>query len=125
MALSGQQFKQLQDALIDAFIDKVALEQMLLFGLERNLRKIVGEGSLNDIILLEQLKTAIEFESSLGDEDKADALEHVQTLAEAGQKPKEGAIQALKGIFSSLPDVAKLAEAGKTLIPLIGHIFGL
>jgi hypothetical protein len=83
--------------------------------------------------LLEQLKTAIEAESSLSNKDKADALEYVQTLAEAGQKPNEGAIQktaktaiqALKGIFSSLPDIAKLAEAGKTLIPLIAHIFGL
>jgi len=83
--------------------------------------------------LLEQLKTAIESESSLSDEDKADALEHVQTLAEVGQKPKElavqkpakVAIQALKGIFSSLPDVARLVEASKTLIPLIAHIFGL
>jgi len=83
--------------------------------------------------LLEQLKIAIESESNLSDEDKADALEHVQTLAEVGQKPQEVAvrkpakvaIQALKGIFSSLPDLAKLAETGKTLIPLISHIFGL
>jgi len=83
--------------------------------------------------LLEQLKTAIESEGSLSAQDKVDALEHLQTLAEAGQKPNEGAvqktakitIQALKGIFSSLPDVAKLAEAAKTLIPLIAHFFGL
>jgi len=83
--------------------------------------------------LLEQLKTAIESESNLSNEDKADALEHIQTLAEVGQNPKEiavqkpakTAIQALKGIFSSLPDVAKLAEAGKILIRLIAHIFAL
>ncbi|MEH2010855.1 hypothetical protein [Nostoc sp.] len=83
--------------------------------------------------LLEQLKTVIESEPDLSHQDKADALEHIQTLAEAGQNPKEGAIQktakttiqALKGIFSSLPAVAKLAEASKTLIPLIAHIFGL
>jgi hypothetical protein len=83
--------------------------------------------------LLEQLKTAIESESNLNDEDKADALDYVQTLAEVGQKsqevaakkPAKVAIQALKGILSSLPDVAELAEAGKTLIPLIANIFGL
>jgi len=82
--------------------------------------------------LLEQLKTAIESEPHLADDDKASALEQVQALAEAGQHPQEGTVQktaktsilALKGIFSSLPDVAKLAEAGKTLIPLIAKIFG-
>jgi len=50
MSLSGQQVKQLQDAMIDAFINKASLEQMLLFQLNKNLREIAGEGSLKDIV---------------------------------------------------------------------------
>ncbi len=82
--------------------------------------------------LLEQLKTAIESESNLSDDDKVTALEEVKTLAEAGQKPQEGTMQkqakrailALKGLVSGLPAAAKLAESVQKLIPMISHIFG-
>ncbi len=82
--------------------------------------------------LLKQLKTAIESESNLSDDDKVTALEEVETLAEAGQKPQEGAMQkqakrailALKGLVSSLPAAAKLAESVQKLVPMISHIFG-
>ncbi len=37
MELSGQQWKQLRDALIDAFPNKSSIEQMLWFELEKNL----------------------------------------------------------------------------------------
>jgi len=50
MSLSGQQRKQLQFALIDAFPTTAALEQMLTFGLDKKLRAILGEGSLQDIV---------------------------------------------------------------------------
>ncbi|MCC5622338.1 effector-associated domain EAD1-containing protein [Nostoc sp. CHAB 5715] len=50
MGLSSQQRKQLQSALIDAFPNTASLEQMLSFGLDRNLRTIAGEGSLQDIV---------------------------------------------------------------------------
>jgi formylglycine-generating enzyme required for sulfatase activity/predicted Ser/Thr protein kinase len=50
MSLSGQQVKQLQDALIDAYLDKVSLEQMLLTKLDKKLRTIADEGNLKDII---------------------------------------------------------------------------
>ncbi|MBO3461222.1 AAA-like domain-containing protein [Aetokthonos hydrillicola Thurmond2011] len=50
MGLSGQQRKQLQEALIDAFPTTASLEQMLAFGLDKNLRAIAGEGSLQDIV---------------------------------------------------------------------------
>ena len=50
MVLSGRQFEELQNALIDAFIDKVNLEQMLLFGLDKKLRAIADQGNLKDII---------------------------------------------------------------------------
>ncbi|MDJ0698129.1 effector-associated domain EAD1-containing protein [Mastigocoleus sp. MO_188.B34] len=47
MSLSGQQRKQLQEALIDAFPDKASLEQMLSFELEKNLDVIASEGNLS------------------------------------------------------------------------------
>ncbi|MEH2061358.1 MAG: effector-associated domain EAD1-containing protein [Nostoc sp.] len=50
MGLSGQQRKELQDALIDAFPNTASLEQMLSFELDKNLRAIAGEGSLQDIV---------------------------------------------------------------------------
>ncbi|BAZ47576.1 GUN4 domain protein [Nostoc sp. NIES-4103] len=50
MKLSGQQSKELQNALIDTFPDAISLDRMLSFELEKNLRAIAGEGSLQDII---------------------------------------------------------------------------
>ena len=50
MSLSGQQRKELQNALIDAFPNTISIEQMLLFELDINLRAIAGEGSLQDIV---------------------------------------------------------------------------
>ncbi|MDZ8083843.1 MAG: effector-associated domain EAD1-containing protein [Nostoc sp. DcaGUA01] len=50
MSLSGQQRKELQLALIDAFPNTASLEQMLAFELDKNLRAIAGEGSLQDIV---------------------------------------------------------------------------
>ena len=47
MNLSGQQRKQLQEALLDAFPDKASLEQMLSFELEKNLGVIASEGNLS------------------------------------------------------------------------------
>ena len=80
--------------------------------------------------LLAQLQAAIEAESELPDEDKAEALEQVKTLAEAGQKPEDNALQKaaktamkiLKGTVSSLPDAAKLAEACAKLLPIISGL---
>jgi|GEM_PF-2286787 len=50
MSLSGQQRKELQSALIDAFPNTASLEQMLTFELDKSLRAIAGEGSLQDIV---------------------------------------------------------------------------
>jgi len=50
MSLSGQQRKQLQFALIDAFPTTASLEQMLAFELDKKLRAIAGEGSLQEIV---------------------------------------------------------------------------
>lgn len=83
--------------------------------------------------LLTQLQEAISAESTLSDDDRAEALEQVKTLAEAGQDPSDGAMQKrakgattmLKGIAAGLPDAAKLVEACGKLLPVISSIFGL
>jgi len=80
--------------------------------------------------LLTQLQAAIESEAELPDEDKVEALEQVQALAEAGQKPEDNILQKsaktamkiLKGTVSSLPDAAKLADACAKLLPIISKL---
>jgi hypothetical protein len=50
MVLSGEQRKQLQEALESAFPTKALLEQMLSHELDKNLEAIAGVGSLQEII---------------------------------------------------------------------------
>ena len=84
--------------------------------------------------LLAQLQAAIEAEKNLPEEDKAEALEQVKTLAEAGKSPQvEGAMQKaaktalkiLKGTVASLPSATKLVEECSKLLPLISQLLGL
>ncbi|MEP0914954.1 hypothetical protein NDI45_29085 [Leptolyngbya sp. GB1-A1] len=83
--------------------------------------------------LLTQLQGAIEAEPTLPEEDKAEALEQIKTLAEAGQNPEDNALQKaaktsikiLKGTVASLPDAAKLAEACAKLLPAIATLLAL
>ena len=83
--------------------------------------------------LLEQLQSAIKNESHLAPEDKAEAMEQVKTLAEAGQKPEDNALQKaaktalkiLRGTIASLPDAAKLAESCAKLLPAIATLLSL
>ena len=83
--------------------------------------------------LLRQVQEAIETESILSVEDKAEALEQVKTLAEAGQKPEDNVLQKaaktsmkiLKGTAASLPDAAKLAESFAKLLPAIATLLTL
>jgi hypothetical protein len=83
--------------------------------------------------LLTQLQNAIEAESELPHEDKAEALEQIKTLAKAGQKPEDNALQKaaktsmkiLKGTVASLPDAAKLIEACAKLLPAIASLLAL
>ena len=83
--------------------------------------------------LLEQLQSAIKNESHLAPEDKAEAMEQVKTLAEAGQKPEDNALQKaaktalkiLKGTIAGLPDAAKLAESCAKLLPAIATLLSL
>ncbi|MEH1915898.1 pentapeptide repeat-containing protein [Nostoc sp.] len=83
--------------------------------------------------LLSQLQDAIVQSTYLSEEDKTEALEQVNSLAEAGKNPQEStkqktaktAITMLKGIFTGLPAVASLVEAGNKLLPAISKLFGL
>ncbi|MCC5642571.1 pentapeptide repeat-containing protein [Nostoc sp. CHAB 5824] len=83
--------------------------------------------------LLTQLQAAIEADTNLPQEDKAEALEQVKALAEAGKSPQEGAMQKaaktaikiLKGTISSLPSATKLVEDCSNLLPLISNFLGL
>ncbi len=50
MNLSGQQKKQLQEAVIDAFPTMASLEQMVSHGLGKNLRAVAGEGNLQEVV---------------------------------------------------------------------------
>ncbi|MBW4671090.1 MAG: pentapeptide repeat-containing protein [Cyanomargarita calcarea GSE-NOS-MK-12-04C] len=83
--------------------------------------------------LLTQLQTAIETDTNLSDEDKAEALEQVQKIAEAGQKPEDEGVQKtvkksvtfLKGIISDLPSAVELVKSCATLLPLVTKFFGL
>ncbi|MDF5724687.1 MAG: effector-associated domain EAD1-containing protein, partial [Rhizonema sp. PD37] len=58
MQLSGKERKQLQEALINAFPNTASLEQMLVFELEKTLRVIVCEGSLQETVF-KLIETAI------------------------------------------------------------------
>ncbi|TBR57925.1 hypothetical protein B4U84_18380 [Westiellopsis prolifica IICB1] len=83
--------------------------------------------------LLIQLQEVIEADNNLSEEDKAEALEQVKTLAEASQNPQEAgkqktgkkAITMLKGLVSGLPATATLVEACSKLLPLISKLLGL
>ena len=82
--------------------------------------------------LLTQLQKAIEEETQLPPEDKADLLEQVKALTEVPKTPdqekKEGIVRKAKKIFNAtlkgLPDTAKIAEACSKLLPLILKTLG-
>lgn len=83
--------------------------------------------------LLKQLQEVIEKDPDLSEEDKAEALEQVKTLAEAGKNPQEGttpkaaktAMKILKGTAANLPSAAALVEACNKLLPMIASLLGL
>jgi len=80
--------------------------------------------------LLTQLQAAIEAETNLSDDDKAEALEQVKALVEVGKNPQEGtmqkagktAIKILKGTIAGLPSAATLVEACSKLLPAIANL---
>jgi hypothetical protein len=82
--------------------------------------------------LLVQLQSAIN-DPNLPDDDKAQALEQVKVLAEAGQNPNNEAAQKqakramgfLKVIAEGLPSAATLVKTCQEILPAIAHYFGL
>ncbi len=92
-----------------------------------------NEIALQLVELLNRLKTTIEAEPTLKDDDKEIALEQVAVLAKEGQntnkesrfKPVKTAIAALKGTATALPSAAELVKEFNHLLPLIGQLFGL
>ena len=83
--------------------------------------------------LLINLQAAIESNTNLDEEDKVEALEQIKKIAEAGQKPEEGAMQKiaknaltfLKGLIVDLPSTAELVKTCSNVIPIIKQFFGL
>jgi hypothetical protein len=88
--------------------------------------------SLRD--LLAQLKTAIDTDDELSDEEKAEAFGAVSRLAVVSTEPEvsekklgiaKRAANALKGIAETLTNTSKLATACQTLLPTIMGLLGL
>jgi uncharacterized protein YjbI with pentapeptide repeats len=83
--------------------------------------------------LLKELQAAIEADSTLNDDDKAEALEQVQTIAKGGTQPQDGLIQktvktamkVLKGTIADLPSTEQLVKVSLKVLPLIAGFFGL
>ncbi|MBD2438768.1 pentapeptide repeat-containing protein [Nostoc sp. FACHB-110] len=83
--------------------------------------------------LLAQLQKAIEAEPNLSSEDKAEALEQLKTLAEAGKNPHDSTLQRaaktalkiLKGTISGLSEVAELVPQCAKLLPAIASLLSL
>jgi uncharacterized protein YjbI with pentapeptide repeats len=83
--------------------------------------------------LLTQLQNAIETDINLSDDDKAEALEELQKIAEVGQKQNEAGMQKsvkkslifLKGIISGLPSAVELVKTFGAVLPLVAKFFGL
>ncbi len=93
---------------------------------------VADQPSLKNI--LAQLQTAVETDSELSDEEKAEALQAVGRIATVGAEPNpdakakgivKRATDTLKGLAESLTDASNLAEACKTLLPTILGLFAL
>jgi uncharacterized protein YjbI with pentapeptide repeats len=82
--------------------------------------------------LLSQLQAAIN-DPNLADDDKAQALEQIKVIAEAGQNPNNETAQKqakramgfLKVIAEGLPSAAQLVKTCQDILPAIAHFFGL
>jgi uncharacterized protein YjbI with pentapeptide repeats len=82
---------------------------------------------------LQKLQFAVETESELNDDDKAEALEQVNTLAQAGQNPQDStlkkaantALKILKGTITALTPTAAIVKACNDLLPVITKLLGL
>ncbi len=94
----------------------------------------IAQGETQDLAdILGALQTAINTDETLSESQKVQAMEAVATLAEESQKPKEQrlpkmcsmAMNALKGITSTLSDASKLADLLKTHLPTLVSLLSL
>ncbi|WP_235006787.1 pentapeptide repeat-containing protein [Calothrix rhizosoleniae] len=82
--------------------------------------------------LLQELQAAIEADSNLSGDDKTEALEQLEIIAVASQKPEDAttqrkvkkAVTFLKGIIADLPTNAELVTTCNRLLPLIADRVG-
>lgn len=85
------------------------------------------------VTVLEQLQAAIQNEPHLAPEDKAEAMEQVKVLAEAGQQPQESgmqkaaktAVKVLRGTVATLPSASSFVDACNKLLPIVMHLLAL
>lgn len=83
--------------------------------------------------LLRQLQRIIEAEDNLSSQDKAQALEQVKILAEAGKNPQapqkqeqaQTAIRILRGMIAELPNAHDFLEESTRILPQLAEIFGI
>ena len=83
--------------------------------------------------LLRRLQRIIEAEDNLSPQDKAQALEQVKILAEAGKNPQapqkqehaQTAIRILRGMIAELPNAHDFLEESTRLLPQLASIFGV
>jgi uncharacterized protein YjbI with pentapeptide repeats len=99
----------------------------------QQLRDISTDTSNELAKILTTLQKSITDEPALSESQKKQALEAVETIAEEGKKPPgervlkfcSMAINALKGVTSTVTDASKLAEVFKTYLPTLTSILGL
>ncbi|MEM9906225.1 MAG: pentapeptide repeat-containing protein [Cyanobacteria bacterium P01_D01_bin.44] len=94
----------------------------------------LGDTEESDLkALLQQLQTTIETAPELDEDDKIEALEQVQVLAEAAQQPEAGplkkmaktAIKILKGTSAGVPKATELVQSFNQLLPEIATLLAL
>ncbi len=93
--------------------------------------KLLGKSGIKEMLI--QLGGAIAKSPELEEEDKAEALEQVKSLAEAGKnqsdegmkKQAKRGITMLRGIVTGLQPTAALVTICKELLPAIASFFGL
>ncbi len=99
----------------------------------QQLRDISTDTSGELAQILTTLQKSINDEPALSENQKKEALEAVETIAEEAKKPSgervnklcSMALNALKGIASAVTDASKLAEIFKTYLPTLTSILGI
>lgn len=99
----------------------------------QQLRESPMQGSKDIAQILGELQNTIQAEAQLSEPQKQDALEAVATLGEEAKKPPENrtaklctmAMNALKGVTSTLSDASQLAEVVKNVLPVLKGLLGI